>query len=75
MVTEQPIIQDLIEKETPLFSAYRWKAYQVNSSILMLAFNGTLGYNREDFRGWEYKHTASNLSDAVETLIHIYTGL
>lgn len=68
-------IRKLIEDQTPLFSAYRWKAYQVETGILMLAFNGTLGYNREDFRGWEYKHTAPNLSDAVETLIHIYTGL
>ncbi len=67
-------ILHLFEEETPLFVAYRWRAYQVGTSIVMLAFDGQLGYLRDNHRGWEYKHTVSNLSEAVETLISIYTG-
>ena len=75
-------IKKLIEEETPLFTAHRWKAYRVTynapqsgETILLLTFNGQLGYDREDFRGWEYKHTFSSLSEAVENLIDIYIGL
>ncbi len=68
-------IRKLIEDETPLFTAHRWKAYQIGTSIAMLSFNGQLGYDREDFRGWEYNRSASSLSEAVETLIDIYIGL
>ncbi len=75
-------IQKLIEDETPLFTAHRWRAYRVThnapqsgETILLLAFNGQLGYEREDFRGWQHKHTVSSLSEAIETLIDVYIGL
>lgn len=72
---EEDMVQRLIEEDTPLFSAHRWKAYQLEERIVMVAFNGQLGFPREDYRGWEYKHTVHSLSEAVEKIIEIYTGL
>ena len=74
----QQFVQLLFEHDSPLFEAHRWRAYEVRAEgkdrIVMIAFNGQLGFEKDDHRGWQYKHTVNNLSEAVRKIIEIYAG-
>lgn len=68
------LVQELFNNRTPLFEAHRWRGYEVNDTIVLIAFNGSLGHERDDYLGWEYGHTVRDLSAAVRMIIQIYAG-
>ena len=73
--TKDLMIQRLLEMGESIFSCGRWQAYALESQVQLIAFNGTLGFERNNFKGWEDKGRFNNLSDAITSMVSEITGI